>query len=63
MQPCHTEIHYPFVDSVLSVQQMDAIEISAEDKAAIYHRNAEDFRDRGGGLTLSRHPGPVPGSR
>ncbi|MBO9499874.1 MAG: hypothetical protein J7483_10505 [Novosphingobium sp.] len=51
------------MDSVLSVQQMDAIEISAEDKAAIYHRNAEDFRDRGGGLTLSRHPGPVPGSR
>lgn len=34
-------IDYPFVDSALSVQQMDAIDISAEDKAAIYHLNAE----------------------
>lgn len=34
-------IDYPFVDSATAVQQMDAIEISAEDKAAIYHRNAE----------------------
>lgn len=34
-------IDYPFVDSTTAVQQMDAIEISDEDKAAIYHRNAE----------------------
>jgi 5-carboxyvanillate decarboxylase len=34
-------IDYPFVDSALSVLQMDAIDIPAEDKAAIYHRNAE----------------------
>ncbi|WEK46493.1 MAG: amidohydrolase family protein [Candidatus Andeanibacterium colombiense] len=34
-------IDYPFVDSAMSVQQMDAIAISAEDKAAIYHGNAE----------------------
>lgn len=34
-------IDYPFVDSGLSVRQMDAIDISADDKAAIYHRNAE----------------------
>lgn len=34
-------IDYPFVDSAMSVQQMDAIDIAADDKAAIYHRNAE----------------------
>lgn len=34
-------IDYPFVDSGLSVRQMDEIEIAAEDKAAIYHGNAE----------------------
>lgn len=34
-------IDYPFVDSAMSVQQMDAIDISVGDKAAIYHRNAE----------------------
>lgn len=34
-------IDYPFVDSALSVQQMDAIDIADADKAAIYHRNAE----------------------
>lgn len=34
-------IDYPFVDSAMSVKQMDAIDIPAEDKAAIYHRNAE----------------------
>ncbi|MDB5682836.1 MAG: hypothetical protein JWM75_534 [Sphingomonas bacterium] len=34
-------IDYPFVDSAKSVAEMDAIEISAAEKAAIYHRNAE----------------------
>jgi predicted TIM-barrel fold metal-dependent hydrolase len=34
-------IDYPFVDSAMSVQQMDEIDIGADDKAAIYHRNAE----------------------
>lgn len=34
-------IDYPFVDSGKSVAEMDAIDISAADKAAIYHRNAE----------------------
>lgn len=34
-------IDYPFVDSGLSVRQMDAIDIAEADKAAIYHRNAE----------------------
>lgn len=34
-------IDYPFVDSATSVQQMDAIDVAEDDKAAIYHRNAE----------------------
>ena len=34
-------IDYPFVDSGMSVKQMDGIDISDADKAAIYHRNAE----------------------
>ncbi|MDB5716648.1 MAG: hypothetical protein JWM38_75 [Sphingomonas bacterium] len=34
-------IDYPFVDSARSVAEMDAIEISAAEKSAIYHRNAE----------------------
>lgn len=34
-------IDYPFVDSGKSVAEMDAIAISDDDKAAIYHRNAE----------------------
>ena len=34
-------IDYPFMDSAKSVADMDGIAISAEDKAAIYHRNAE----------------------
>lgn len=34
-------IDYPFMDSAMSVGQMDGIDISGADKAAIYHRNAE----------------------
>ena len=34
-------IDYPFVDSATSVQQMDAIDVAEDDKAAIYHRDAE----------------------
>ena len=34
-------IDYPFVDSGMSVAQMDAIDIPQDDKAAIYHVNAE----------------------
>ncbi len=34
-------IDYPFVDSGMSVAQMDGIDIADADKAAIYHRNAE----------------------
>jgi predicted TIM-barrel fold metal-dependent hydrolase len=34
-------IDYPFVDSGMSVLQMDSIDISDEDKAKIFHRNAE----------------------
>jgi len=34
-------IDYPFVDSATAVAEMDAIDMADDDKAALYHRNAE----------------------